>query len=105
MLTPLRGASLQVDTGASASQYEERMEYIRSNFKYKKGEIFKRIKVTTLAQLMVEVAEAMRDDMIDDADLDEAATFQGERGVNCTPPCTVPTASMAAHGRAVLLPP
>lgn len=59
------------------SQYQERMDYIRSNFKYKKGEIFKRIKVTTLAQLMVEVAEAMRDDMIDDADLDEAATFPG----------------------------
>eukprot|EP00035_Acanthoeca_spectabilis_P023075 m.447528 g.447528 ORF g.447528 m.447528 type:complete len:342 (+) comp19527_c0_seq1:1404-2429(+) len=70
-------AQRKVDTGASMSQYQERMDYIRSNFKYKKGEIFKRIKVTTLAQLMVEVAEAMRDDMIDDADLDEAATFSG----------------------------
>ena len=66
-----------MDTGASMSKYEERMEYIASNFKYKKGEIFKRIKATTLAQLIIEVAEAMADDDIDDADLDEAATFAG----------------------------
>ena len=59
------------------SKYEERVEYIRSNFKYKKGEIFKRIKATTLAQLIIEVAEAMGEDDFDDADLDEAATFAG----------------------------
>eukprot|EP00038_Savillea_parva_P006211 m.162332 g.162332 ORF g.162332 m.162332 type:complete len:347 (+) comp12177_c0_seq1:49-1089(+) len=66
----------KVDTGASASQYRERMEYIQANFKYKKGEIFKRIKVTTLAQLIIEVAEAINE--VDDtelAELDEAATY------------------------------
>lgn len=62
------------------SKYEERVEYIRSNFKYKKGEIFKRIKATTLAQLIIEVAEAMAEDDFDDADLDEAATFAGVTG-------------------------
>mmetsp|Transcript_16794 Transcript_16794/g.43641 ORF Transcript_16794/g.43641 Transcript_16794/m.43641 type:complete len:350 (+) Transcript_16794:61-1110(+) len=70
----------KVDTGSSMSVYEERMEYIRSNFKMKKGEIFKRIKATTLAQLIVEVAEAIRDDGVADDDLDEAATFPGYRG-------------------------
>ena len=52
------------------------MEYIQANFKYKKGEIFKRIKVTTLAQLIIEVAEAINE--VDDtelAELDEAATY------------------------------
>ncbi|KAL4227117.1 Centrosomal protein of 41 kDa [Mactra antiquata] len=46
-----------VDTGASITKYMERIEDIRTNYKYKKDEIFKRMKVTTFVQLVFQVAE------------------------------------------------
>ncbi|XP_029185537.2 centrosomal protein of 41 kDa-like isoform X1 [Acropora millepora] len=48
-----------VDTGASVSRYTQRIEEMRKNYKYKKDEIFKRMKVTTLVQLILQVAEAV----------------------------------------------
>ena len=47
----------KVDTGASVTKYLERVKEIKSNYKYKKGELFKRIKVTSLVGVMIEVAE------------------------------------------------
>ncbi|XP_052782273.1 centrosomal protein of 41 kDa-like isoform X2 [Mya arenaria] len=46
-----------VDTGASITKYMEKIEDIRSNYRYKKDEIFKRMKITTFIQLVVQVAE------------------------------------------------
>jgi len=46
-----------IDTGASMTKYLERVKELKANYKYKKGEIFKRIKVTSLVALMIEVSE------------------------------------------------
>uniref|UniRef100_A0A3Q2T4D6 Centrosomal protein 41 n=1 Tax=Fundulus heteroclitus TaxID=8078 RepID=A0A3Q2T4D6_FUNHE len=46
----------RLDTGSSKTKYMERLEEIRKNYRYKKGEIFKRLKVTTFAQLVLQVA-------------------------------------------------
>ncbi|KAM9375510.1 centrosomal protein of 41 kDa [Pholidichthys leucotaenia] len=46
----------RLDTGCSLTKYMERMEEIRKNYRYRKDEIFKRLKVTTFAQLILQVA-------------------------------------------------
>ncbi|XP_004086282.2 centrosomal protein of 41 kDa isoform X1 [Oryzias latipes] len=46
----------KLDTGCSMTKYMERLEEIRKNYRYRKDEIFKRIKLTTLAQLVLQVA-------------------------------------------------
>eukprot|EP01147_Barroeca_monosierra_P007914 gene7914-10007_t len=62
----------KLDTGQSASKHQERVDYIKKNFKYRKDEIFRRIKATTLVQLIVEVEESKLDQQFDEAELDEA---------------------------------
>ncbi|XP_075259670.1 centrosomal protein of 41 kDa-like isoform X2 [Convolutriloba macropyga] len=44
-----------INTGASLSKYLEKLEEIRSNYRFQKNEIFKRMKVTTFAQLIIQV--------------------------------------------------
>ncbi|XP_009069066.1 PREDICTED: centrosomal protein of 41 kDa [Acanthisitta chloris] len=46
----------RVDTGHSLSKYREKLEEIQRNYRYKKDELFKRLKVTTFAQLVIQVA-------------------------------------------------
>ncbi|XP_013404843.1 centrosomal protein of 41 kDa-like isoform X1 [Lingula anatina] len=46
-----------VDTGASLNKYMSKIEEIRRNYRYKKDELFKRMKVTTFVQLVIQVAE------------------------------------------------
>ncbi|XP_077329086.1 centrosomal protein of 41 kDa isoform X1 [Lithobates pipiens] len=46
----------RLNTGSSMTKYLERIEEIKRNYRYKKDELFKRIKVTTFAQLVVQVA-------------------------------------------------
>ncbi|XP_064400340.1 centrosomal protein of 41 kDa-like [Halichondria panicea] len=46
-----------IDTGASVSKYVERLEEMKRNYRYRNDEIFKRLKVTTFAQLILQVAE------------------------------------------------
>ncbi|XP_030280459.1 centrosomal protein of 41 kDa [Sparus aurata] len=46
----------RLDTGCSLSKYMEKLEEIRKNYRYRKDEIFKRLKVTTFAQLILQVA-------------------------------------------------
>jgi centrosomal protein CEP41 len=41
-----------VDTGASLTKYLERMEEMKRNYRYRKDEIFRRIKATTFVQLV-----------------------------------------------------
>lgn len=47
-----------IDTGASLSKYLQHLEDIKTNYRYRKDEIFKRIKVTTFAQLVLQVSAA-----------------------------------------------
>uniref|UniRef100_A0A3Q0SVM8 Centrosomal protein 41 n=1 Tax=Amphilophus citrinellus TaxID=61819 RepID=A0A3Q0SVM8_AMPCI len=42
----------RLDTGCSLTKYMERLEEIKKNYRYRKDEIFKRLKVTTFAQLV-----------------------------------------------------
>ncbi|XP_036376156.1 centrosomal protein of 41 kDa-like [Megalops cyprinoides] len=46
----------RLDTGCSLLKYMERLDEIKRNCRYKKGELFKRLKVTTFAQLVIQVA-------------------------------------------------
>ncbi|XP_029952378.1 centrosomal protein of 41 kDa [Salarias fasciatus] len=46
----------KLDTGCSLSKYNERLEELRKNYRYRKDEIFKRLDVTTFAQLILQVA-------------------------------------------------
>ncbi|XP_026221775.1 centrosomal protein of 41 kDa [Anabas testudineus] len=46
----------RLDTGCSLTKYLERLEDIKKNYRYRKDEIFKRLKVTTFAQLVLQVA-------------------------------------------------
>lgn len=46
----------RLDTGNSMTKYIEKLEEIKKNYRYKKDELFKRIKVTTFAQLVIQVA-------------------------------------------------
>uniref|UniRef100_A0A2K5DGU6 Centrosomal protein 41 n=1 Tax=Aotus nancymaae TaxID=37293 RepID=A0A2K5DGU6_AOTNA len=46
----------QLDTGNSITKYTEKLEEIKKNYRYKKDELFKRLKVTTFAQLVIQVA-------------------------------------------------
>ncbi|KAF3706146.1 Centrosomal protein of 41 kDa [Channa argus] len=46
----------RLDTGCSLNKYLERLEDIKKNYRYRKDEIFKRLKVTTFAQLVLQVA-------------------------------------------------
>uniref|UniRef100_A0A3Q4H6J2 Centrosomal protein 41 n=1 Tax=Neolamprologus brichardi TaxID=32507 RepID=A0A3Q4H6J2_NEOBR len=46
----------RLDTGCSLTKYMERLEEIKKNYRYRKDEIFKRLKVTTFAQLILQVA-------------------------------------------------
>ncbi|KAM7397180.1 hypothetical protein PAMP_020173 [Pampus punctatissimus] len=46
----------RLDTGCSLTKYMEKLEEIKKNYRYRKDEIFKRLKVTTFAQLLLQVA-------------------------------------------------
>ena len=65
-----------------------RAEYLAANYRYKKGEIFKRMRASTLAQLIIEAAEATVD--LDLDGLDEAATFAAQSAASQPPVATSP---------------
>lgn len=46
----------RIDTGASMTKYLGRMEDIQSNFKIRPNEIFKRIKLSSFTELLLETA-------------------------------------------------
>uniref|UniRef100_H0VRR7 Rhodanese domain-containing protein n=1 Tax=Cavia porcellus TaxID=10141 RepID=H0VRR7_CAVPO len=51
-----RHVKSRLDTGNSMTKYIEKLEEIKKNYRYKKDELFKRLKVTTFAQLVIQVA-------------------------------------------------
>ena len=50
----------KLDTGASLTRFEKRVTDIQENFKLKPNEIFKRVKLSTFAELILQVAEQDR---------------------------------------------
>lgn len=46
----------KLDTGCSLTKHMERMEEMKRNYKFRNDEIFKRLKVTTFAQLVLQVS-------------------------------------------------
>ncbi|CAL1539048.1 unnamed protein product [Lymnaea stagnalis] len=50
-----------VDTGASISKYMEKMEELKRNYNFRKDEIFKRMKIPTFVQLVIQVADVETD--------------------------------------------
>jgi len=67
----------RIDTGASASNYLNKIEEIRKNYRYRKDEIFKRMKVSTFAQLVLQVAEVCNLEL-DRLELETARSEVGE---------------------------
>ncbi|XP_007504386.1 centrosomal protein of 41 kDa isoform X1 [Monodelphis domestica] len=54
---PLKSSKTSVFLlGNSMTKYTEKLEEIKKNYRYKKDELFKRLKVTTFAQLVIQVA-------------------------------------------------
>ncbi|XP_022601920.1 centrosomal protein of 41 kDa isoform X2 [Seriola dumerili] len=64
----------RLDTGCSLTKYMERLEDIKKNYRYRKDEIFKRLKVSTFAQLILQVASV--------SDLNESENDGPEDGVS-----------------------
>ncbi|CAH1783396.1 unnamed protein product [Owenia fusiformis] len=52
-----------VDTGASVTKYMRKIEDIKKNYRYRKDELFKRMKVSTFVQLVIQVADIERQDL------------------------------------------
>ncbi|XP_028670310.1 centrosomal protein of 41 kDa [Erpetoichthys calabaricus] len=60
----------RLDTGSSLTKYMEKLEEIKRNYRYRKDELFKRLKVTTFAQLVLQVASVSELDNVEsDKDL------------------------------------
>ncbi|KAM3609900.1 uncharacterized protein V6R79_022203 [Siganus canaliculatus] len=58
----------KLDTGCSLTKYMEKLEDIKKNYRYRKDEIFKRLKVTTFAQLILQVSSVSDLNVSDDGD-------------------------------------
>ncbi|XP_065066764.1 centrosomal protein of 41 kDa-like [Rhopilema esculentum] len=54
-----KGVKATVDTGASVTKYLEKIEDLRKNYRLRKDEIFKRMKPSTYAQLVLQVAQVV----------------------------------------------
>ncbi|TRZ01594.1 hypothetical protein DNTS_010158 [Danionella cerebrum] len=73
----------RLDTGFSLTKYMERLEEARKNYRYRKDELFKRLKVTTFAQLVIQVASVSdQNDNIQE----EMATLEDDASILSTSP-------------------
>jgi len=59
-----RGVSSRTNTGSSLSKYNQKMDDIKNNYKFKQGEIFKRMKVSTFVQLVIQVENYIPEEQI-----------------------------------------
>ncbi|XP_072291650.1 centrosomal protein of 41 kDa [Eucyclogobius newberryi] len=104
----------RLDTGCSLSKYMEKVEDMKRNYRYRKDEIFKRLKVTTFAQLILQVASVSElnglstsstpEDalsLVSEAEL-ESLTVQSD-GSNWSPPTERLDAGDAQTARSTLL--
>uniref|UniRef100_A0A8B9N9D2 Centrosomal protein 41 n=1 Tax=Accipiter nisus TaxID=211598 RepID=A0A8B9N9D2_9AVES len=81
----------RLDTGNSLTKYTEKLEEIKRNYRYKKDELFKRLKVTTFAQLVIQVASLSDETLevtneeihkLEDGDSAPDADAEGTAGTN-----------------------
>ncbi|XP_062403659.1 centrosomal protein of 41 kDa [Sardina pilchardus] len=70
----------RLDTGSSLTKEMERLEEIKKNYRYRKDELFKRLKVTTFAQLVLQVASV--------TDLSETSNGKEKQDDSCGQPET-----------------
>ncbi|CAM9977758.1 unnamed protein product [Lampetra fluviatilis] len=63
----------KLDTGSSLTKYMEKLEDMRTNYRYRPGELFKRMKITTFAQIVLQVAS-----LAEDPTLEEIMQMEGE---------------------------
>ncbi|KAH9503745.1 Centrosomal protein of 41 kDa [Bulinus truncatus] len=66
-----------IDTGASITKYMEKMEELKRNYNFKKDEIFKRMKVSTFVQLIIQIADL--DDLNENASEPTIANLNSDR--------------------------
>ncbi|XP_067933943.1 centrosomal protein of 41 kDa A-like [Watersipora subatra] len=88
-----RDVEAVVDSGSSMTRYLKRIEEIRTNYRYKPNELFKRMKVTTFVQLVIQVSTVDGDMFFDE---------QSEMGDR---PDTTRTEQIQEDGMDVDLPP
>ncbi|XP_011406179.1 PREDICTED: centrosomal protein of 41 kDa-like [Amphimedon queenslandica] len=60
-----------VDSGSSMRKYLEQLEETRKNYKFKKDEIFRRLKPTTFAQLVLQVASVREEEEEEEVEEEE----------------------------------
>ncbi|GCB74244.1 hypothetical protein scyTo_0003332 [Scyliorhinus torazame] len=67
----------RIDTGYSLSKYMEKIDELRRNYRYKRDELFKRLKVTTFSQLVLQVASVNEqgDEMFEELQREEANSY------------------------------
>ncbi|XP_048863216.1 centrosomal protein of 41 kDa isoform X1 [Brienomyrus brachyistius] len=53
----------RLDTGCSLTKYLDRLEEMKRNYRYRRGELFRRLKVSTFAQLVIQVASVSDDEI------------------------------------------
>ncbi|XP_062245749.1 centrosomal protein of 41 kDa-like [Platichthys flesus] len=58
----------QLDTGCSLTKHAERLEDIKKNYRYRADEVFKRLKVSSFAQLILQVASGFHLNECEDGD-------------------------------------
>ncbi|XP_033095815.1 centrosomal protein of 41 kDa-like isoform X2 [Anneissia japonica] len=92
----------KIDTGASVTKYMAKIEDIRRNYRYKKDEIFKRMKVTTFVQLVLQVHaiqqledNAQNDSEADNYDLESARSSAIGAGDSASQNRSSPVPSLA----------
>ncbi|CAK8689327.1 unnamed protein product [Clavelina lepadiformis] len=66
----------RVDTGSSMTRYQKRIEDMQTNYRFKKDELFRRLKSTTLAQLILQVANVSMQE--EDASISDLASAQSQ---------------------------
>ncbi|KAG5273021.1 hypothetical protein AALO_G00146660 [Alosa alosa] len=70
----------RLDTGCSLTKEMERLEEMKKNYRYRKDELFKRLKGTTFAQLVLQVASV--------TDLNETSNGKEKQDYSCGQPET-----------------
>lgn len=85
----------RLDTGASVTRYEKRVTDIQENFKIKQNEIFKRVKLSSFAELILQVAEqdriAQLTDLVNNAGLECPIPSSGIQKDDILNNCPVPS--------------
>lgn len=67
-----------LDTGSSLTKYLKKIEEIKTNYRYQQDEIFKRMKITTFVQLLLQVAEVDSIEKDSIIDFDSQASEYGD---------------------------